>query len=658
MTSATADARPSLILRGLVAGIGAGAFVGLLDASRALGSANELIQPHDAIPVVLFYAAWFAPCGIVAALVARRFSWPFRMLDLVIALGSAWFFVVAWANVTVLPGFLSGLSITVDLVAAAAVIALGVVRYRAPGEDRPHTGRWALLGAASALIAFLMPFAVSDRDDGPPPQAAWAPSPYGPDGGRQKLTRPNVLLYVVDTLRHDHLSSYGYAKPTSPEVDAFAADATRFEDCRAATSWTKPSVASLMTSMMPSTHACVEHREVLVPEAETVAEVFRVAGWRTAGFSDNPFVTREFGFAQGFDSFDGTRPSVLTMGTLLGKGLFMTGIFSVAGNPAGLGVRDERGCKVIHKGLLDFVDASGDKPWFAYVQAMEPHLPYEPSIDDAVAMGFPQGERFAAPPRFTGMLPFMQAPEPDPAYKAKIIAQYDGEIRGWSRQFGVVIEELRKRGRLADTVIVLASDHGEEFHEHGGWTHGHSLHREVMQVPLVIRLPDALCWPSVPSRGRVVEGTATLLDIAPTLVDLCQIRYPRGEEATRVGRTLRPELVSSEGKKVSKFIPSTRPILGEVTVSPMALRSLKDGRWMLLRSSSPLQTFRSLYDDVSDPRHMHDKIEDHPAETREIEAKLDEFFRRLSSVALTGHERAIDPETAEELKRLGYTGGK
>jgi arylsulfatase A-like enzyme len=441
-------------------------------------------------------------------------------------------------------------------------------------------------------------------------------------------------------------------------VDAFAADATRFEDCRAATSWTKPSVASLMTSMMPSSHACIEHREVLVPEAETLAEVFRAAGWRTGGFADNPFVTREFGFAQGFDVFDETRPSVLTMGTLLGKGLFMTGVASVAGNPAGFGVRDERGAAVIHASFLEFVDGARDAPWFAYVHAMEPHLPYAPSRGDAEAMGFPKGAAFDAPPKYVGILPFTTTPAPDPAYLSKLVAQYDGEIRGWSRGFGALVAALKARGRLDDTVIVLVSDHGEEFHEHGGWTHGHSLHREVMQVPLVVRLPDALGADATASRGRVVHGTATLLDVLPTLLDVCGVRYPKGAEPSRIGRSLAPELVPSAGEKRSDFVPSSRPILGEVTVSPVSIRSLRDGRWVLIRAEDPLHTAKSLYDDVSDPRHERDRMEAQMIVASEMDGLLADFFRRLRAVALTGREREIDPETAAQLKRLGYTGGK
>jgi arylsulfatase A-like enzyme len=180
----------------------------------------------------------------------------------------------------------------------------------------------------------------------------------------------------------------------------------------------------------------------------------------------------------------------------------------------------------------------------------------------------------------------------------------------------------------------------------------------VTQVPLVVRLPDALGPAAKASRGRVVKGTATLLDVMPTLLDVAGVRYPKGAEPSRVGRSLLPELVPAAGQRLSDHVPSTRPILGEVTIHPMKLRSLREGRWWFLRAESPLENARALYDDVSDPGHRRNRIEAQTAEAMNLEAVMNEFFRRLGAVALTRQEREIDPETAAQLKRLGYTGGR
>lgn len=641
----SASGRSGLAWRGVVVAASAGACVGLADVARALVSQRELLQAHDAFDVVLFYAACFAPFGIAAAIAARFFDLPRRALHLGVAFGSAFFFFGAWMNVSALPGFTSGLSIAAD-VALLAVTALWFrARYRDTALDGMPTGKWVIAGAVSALVALAVAHLVPTRDDGPAPQAAADP------GGR----KPNVLLYLCDTLRADHLGCYGYAKPTSAEIDAFAKDATLFADCRAVTSWTKPSVASLFTSLYPSVHGCVEQREVLASEAETLAEVFRAAGWRTAAYVDNPFISPEFGFGQGFDAYRYVRPSVVANGTLLGKALFMTRLLSLVGKPLGVGEHVEHGCGWLHEQLLADLGKPGGKPWFAYVQAMEPHLPYEPSRADAAAMGIGSGVEYLTPPLYNGILPFETTPDPPAGTTERLVQQYDAEIRGFSRGFGALLADLGRRGILEDTIVVLVADHGEEFHEHGGWTHGHSLHREVTQVPLIVRLPGSFGDAAKASRGRRVGGVATLLDVMPTLVELCSIRHPRGAERGS-GASLAPQLVGN-GTRVEPTVPD-RVLFGEVTMTPVGIRSIREGRWQLVSAFEPLREDVALYDDVSDPRHRRNVIEDHPLEAAPLRARMDEAFRVFPKAALSRGERRLDAETEERLRKLGYVGGK
>ena len=631
-----------LLWRGALIAACAGACAGLADVLRALLSPRELVQARDALEVVLFYAVCFAPCGAAAALIARLFDMPLRALHLLVAFGTTAFFAGAWMNLTLLPGFTEPLSIVADLALLAVVAFWFRRRYRHTALDGMRTARWVVAGSAAVVVAVALSFLVPPRSEGPAPDAA---APAG-------APRPNVLVYLCDTLRADRLGCYGCPKPTSPEIDAFANDATRFEDCRAVTSWTKPSVASLVTSLYPTMHGCVEQRQVLVPEAETLAEVFRAAGWRTAAFVDNPFVSPEFGFGQGFDVYRYVRPSVSANGTLLGKALFMTRILSLVGRPFGVGEHVERGAAKLHEEFLEETAARSDRPWFAYVHAMEPHLPYEPSPADAEAMGLPKGAPFRVPPAYNGILPFETAPEPDAALLAALNAQYDGEVRGFSRSFGALIESLRARGDLEKTIVVLVADHGEEFHEHGGWTHGHSLHREVTQVPFIVRLPASLGESAAASRGRRVGGVATLLDVFPTLLDLCSIRHPHGDRR-RAGMTLAPILRSKSGGAAV----AARTLLGEVSVSPVGIRSIREGRWMLVVAHEPLRESVSLYDDVSDPKHRVDHVDEQSIEAPSLRAHLDEAFGALARAAYAGADRDLDPETEAQLKKIGYLGG-
>ena len=628
--------------RGAFVAMCAGAIAGLADVTRALLSPRELVQARDALEVVVFYATCFAPLGIVAAFVARFFDMPLRALHLLVAVGTVAFFLGAWMNVTLLPGFTEPMSIVADLALLALATFWFIRRYRDTALDGIRTGRWFLAGVASLVVAAALAFLVPPRSDGPAPDAA-VPG---------VAPRPNVLLYLCDTLRADRLSCYGYGKPTSPEIDAFAKDATLFEDCRAVTSWTKPSVASIVTSLYPTMHGCVEQRQVLAPEAETLAEVFRAAGWRTSAFVDNPFVSPEFGLGQGYDEYRYVRPSVPANGTLLGKALFMIRVFSLVGKPFGVGDHVERGAPTLHEELLASTAAAEDRPWFAYVHAMEPHLPYEPSHADAEAMGLPAGAEFQKPPDYNGMLPFVKAGKPDAALLRALNAQYDGEVRGFSRSFGALIDALRARGDLERTIVVLVADHGEEFHEHGGWTHGHSLHREVTQVPMIVRLPALIGEGAAASRGRRVGGVATLLDVFPTLLELCSIRHPLGD-----GRRAGTSLAGLIASKTDRALVPARTLLGEVTVSPVGIRSIRDGRWQLIVAREPLRTESSLYDDVSDRGHRSNKIGDESLEASSLRVRLDQAFDALEKAAFTSGERDLDPDTAAQLKKLGYLGG-
>ena len=647
MTSASEADSPSFVTlawRGLLIGAVAGMATGLADGLLALRAGNEVVGAADVPGVMGGYAAAFAVCGVVAAGIARRFEWPHRALALLVSIGAALFLVAAWVNVVWLDDFTSAFSLVVDLALLVAAYLTFRRLYNGPGEDRVGAAKWTATAALSMVVGVGLFVLGPVRDDGPEVQAAVP----------RESARPNVLVFMVDTLRADALSCYGYGRPTSPEVDAFAADATRFEDCRATTSWTKPSVASLVTSLYPTSHACVQQREILVPAAETLPEVFRAAGWRTAAFVDNPFVTPEFGFGQGYEHVDYVRPSVFANGTLLGKVLFMARLFSLVGEPFGVGDHADRGAQhLVDEGLLPWVDEGGDAPWFAWVHTMEPHLPYDPPRADAEAFGLPAGVEYRRPPPYNGILPFQTAPEPAADVLADVRAQYDGEVRDASRWFGHALDGLRERGLLENTIVVFVADHGEEFHEHGGWTHGHSLHAELVRVPLIVRVPDSVAGASA-GRGRHVAGVASLLDVFPTLVELAGIRYPKGHDAN-MGWSLATTLLPYDGKTPRDAVPSGRALLAEVTMGPVRLRSLRDGRWNLIRADAPpLREATALYDFVSDPGETRDRREKESLTLTQMEARLDGLFDALRKLALRGAEREIDAETAGKLESLGY----
>jgi arylsulfatase A-like enzyme len=303
--------------------------------------------------------------------------------------------------------------------------------------------------------------------------------------------RPNLLVLVVDTLSARRMSLHGYARPTTPELDEFASAGTVFLSAVAPSSWTLPSVASLLTGLAPNTHGVLgDSRSYLMDGLQTWPERLREAGIEGAAFVANPLMARANHFDQGFGSW-------------------------VAADDAPACDLNER--------LLAWVDGQPpDRRWFAYVHYMDPHAPY----------GAPDGlrERFTGDyverRKFGGFLPnALQRGDLEPfdaAAREHIGSLYDGELAYFDTCFGVLRHELQRRGLLERTVVVLTSDHGEELFEHGQLGHGYALHEQMLGVPLV------MVGPGVPSGERRSEpvGTARL---APTLLALAGLAPPDGQ---------------------------------------------------------------------------------------------------------------------------------
>jgi len=310
---------------------------------------------------------------------------------------------------------------------------------------------------------------------GSPPLAA-APLPE----------RPSIVVFLTDTLRADRLSTYGFAKPTAPNLDAFARESVVFEDAWAQSSWTRPTVASLFTGTNPATHGAVGFERPLADRFTTLAEALKQAGYRTGAIVSNHVVHHRFGFAQGFDEWN-------------------DGVQKLYGLKAS---------EIVERGLK-FVDRTS-APFLLYLHTMEPHATYEPS-DAAYRLFAPPGE-----PRRDSR-PILMKPQIGARAGAYLDALYQGEIWDNDRAFGALIEGLRQRGRLDSTLLLFTADHGEEFLDHGGKGHGQSLYRELTRVPLIVRLPAG-------RRGGSRETTPVAqVDVMPTLQGLLGIASPRSE---------------------------------------------------------------------------------------------------------------------------------
>lgn len=432
-------------------------------------------------------------------------------------------------------------------------------------------------------------------DEAPPPQ----PRPA------RLAAPPSIVVFLTDTLRADRLSSYGYAKPTSPNLDAFAREALRFEDAWAQSSWTRPTVASIFTGVHPATHRAVGFDRPLAERFTSLAEVFKTAGYRTGAIVSNHVVHHRFGFAQGFDEWN-------------------DGVTKLYGIAAG---------EVVERGLR-FVDKA-PRPFLLYLHTMEPHATYEPS-DEAYRLFAPAGQE-RRPSR-----PLLMRAKIGKGIAAYLDALYQGEVWDNDRAFGALIDGLRQRGLLDSTLVLFTADHGEEFLDHGGKGHGHSLYSELIRVPFVVRLPGG-------RRGGTRETAAVAqVDVLPTLSSLAGIAAPASEGRDLSGLWL--------GRERSAAGPE---LMSETRFGKSEKQALRVGELKLIVNHDPRR-----YGSGGGPPELYDVAQD-PGETENLAPRrrvATEWMKRRLTTLLTARRRQgsdaerveITDEDREALKALGY----
>lgn len=341
---------------------------------------------------------------------------------------------------------------------------------------------------------------------------------------------PNVLLISIDTLRADHLACYGYGRETSPRLDRLAAEGVRVERCVAPTSWTLPSHVSMLTGNPISVHGIDDDRrwEIQGPEGEPVApvlhgkflsETLAAEGYRSAGFFTWKYLDARYGFGPGFESWERlghtfySHPVVGAEYRKLTEAGDVEGLKALlAKHPILFDSAHNSSPEVVDrttKWLSEHAERGDGQPFFLFAHFFDVHDPYvtpEPyhSMFDPDYEGPIDGMRITSPdsPVHAGM---------DPRDLHNLVARYDGGIRYVDDHVGQVLDHLDSLGLTETTLVIVTSDHGEEFFEHGKKTHRQQLYPESIQVPLILR------WPAGIPAGRVLRGTAGLVDIAPTV---------------------------------------------------------------------------------------------------------------------------------------------
>ncbi|MFN0206805.1 MAG: sulfatase [Planctomycetota bacterium] len=316
-------------------------------------------------------------------------------------------------------------------------------------------------------------------------------SPGAPGG-------PNVIIITIDTQRADHLGCYGYKRPTSPFMDSLAAAGTVFTDCSAVAPWTKPSTATILTGLFPSRHGALYHGSDLntPPGMKTLAETFQDKGYVTAGFVSNPNIKKIFKFDRGFhEFFDSPVEDTVTMATFRD---------SVFGNILKRLTKYQFNWKYkndiaeVNRHLFSWLDSNHNEKFFLYLHYIDPHEPYSPPE--------PYRSQFT---QEHGLLVHNERK------RLMGIDLYDGEIRYTDEHIKLFAEKLKSYNLWDNTIVVITSDHGEEFFEHGVLGHGFSLYQEVIRIPLIF-------FGAGVAKGKRIDIPVSNVDLAPTLLDAAQ----------------------------------------------------------------------------------------------------------------------------------------
>ncbi|HUE29612.1 MAG TPA: sulfatase [Verrucomicrobiae bacterium] len=617
-------ARTRALGAGVAGGLVAGAAVG---AAEALAAWVHLHGPGELPALGWALAAYGAVgaglglgAGVAAALAGGDgFCLALAGVGTALACAVARFRIIRDVFLEQVPHGLVPLAVQVG---ALVVVALGAVllwrALRGADERRAPLTR---PGVAAIVVALLAAAWAGGTQMKPPP----APAPLPPRAAAP-AGAPNVVLIMVDTLRADHLSCYGSTTVKTPHIDALAADGLRWVNTFSQASWTRPSVATILTGLYPSSHGAVHKADRLPDRVDTLAEVLGRAGYHTVGFADNANISQAFNFQQGFDEYHYLAPDfffganepaaqlALYSGLRLVRERFLARYVDVHHyyQPAEVVTAEVRG----------WLDRSGSAaPFFLFAHYMDPHDPY-------FVHPF-NGEGYAR----------VANPNPAPEMAERLHRLYISGIEYLDEHLGVLLEDLKRRGLYDRTLVVLTADHGEEFREHGGWWHGTTLYDEQIHVPLIVKPAGAHAL------AGVRDELATSLDIAPTIVAAARLTPPAAMQG---------HVLPLDGGAA----PARESTFAEEDLEGNVLQAVRTRAWKLIaanpgnpRGLAP----EELYDLPRDPGEHRNVIAGAPDDAEKMRATLGRAVLEAREHGGASEPAPMDEATKARLKALGYT---
>ena len=428
---------------------------------------------------------------------------------------------------------------------------------------------------------------------GPEPRAAGAAAAEA-----LAAVGPNVLLITLDTVRADHLGSYGYAGAATPRLDRLAAEGLRFDRAASTQPLTLPAHVSIMTGQYPFRHGVRSNTNfTLADDAITFAEILSAAGYATGGFIGAAVLDASTGVAQGFDAYTD-----------------LSQLANEASRPPGRLSEVERPAEEVIDEALGWIDGQSGS-FFAWVHLFDAHAPYDPPA--------PFDARFASQP-------------------------YDGEIAYVDREVGRLFDVVDARFGPQGTVVVVAADHGEGLGDHGEKLHSLLVYDSTIRVPLILR------GPGVAPRTAAVARQASLVDVLPTLLGLLDLDDEAGGSRDGI------DLLAAEGASESELADEGRVAYSE-SMYPLLqygwseLRALSTTRYKYI--AAPRE---ELYDLSIDPSERNNLALEQPQRAASMRGEIDRLAAGDDPAQIgrdRGNNRAFDAADLERLRALGYIGG-
>jgi len=426
---------------------------------------------------------------------------------------------------------------------------------------------------------------------------------------RRESPRPNLVVISLDTLRAKSLGSYGHGRDTAPFLDRIAREGTLFETAIAPATVTGPSHMSLFTGVYPPRHGMLTGMEPRAAGIDTLAQLLRAAGYHTAAFTENGYIIADLGFTDGFSTYHENT----------GQG--------------GISRPAEGEVRLTFAQAERWLRENRRFPFFLFVHTYKVHFPYNP----------PEGYRTLFE---NDGLPG----QPERPNLRRWFTDYDREIRFVDDELKRLFAAIPADGRTGSTIVVILSDHGEEFGEHGGWQHGSTVFEELLRVPLIFWAPGRI------AAGRRHATQVSLIDVAPTLLELAGIPLP----PTMQGTSLRPAVIEGTAPPERPLFAETRARLRWLTTSvssqqpPFIAVRTGDSKYIVNRPAAGEAKPSVAYDLGADPAESVPR----PLAAEEqalVDRLVDDYVAAAAPDAQPGRDAAeIPPDLHERLRHLGY----